>query len=159
MNTQTGQNPSRLFRKLTATLPQPRNFLQRTFWHASCNNNTCPWSTENLPPRKKRLSVLVKRLNRLTLRVDFTTFNARSEKRPPTASSPDGLLTYRRSIEKLATFSKRKNHGARLLYAPFFLGHGSLCAFSRFASTFDGPETLTVPFFCNYIFCYLEKCY
>lgn len=116
--------------KTDSPLPQPRNFLRRTFWHASCYNTTCPWSTENLQPRKKRLSVLVKRPNRLTLRVDFTTFNARSEKRPPTASSPDGLLTYRRSIEKSCNLFKTEKTRRKATLCPILSwARESLCFF------------------------------
>ena len=78
---------------------------------------------------KKRLSMLVKRPNHLTLMVDFTTLNARSEIRPLTAYSPEnGLLTYRRSIEKLAIFSTGKTRRKATL-CPTFWARESLCFF------------------------------
>ena len=59
------------------------------------------------------------------IKAGFHHFNTRSRKRTFTTTSPNGLLRYRRSIEKLAIFST--GNTAQGISLP--LGHGSLCVF------------------------------
>ena len=81
------------------------------------------------------------------IKVGFHHLNARSRKRTFTTTSPNGLLTYRRSIEKLAIFSTGKNT-AQGYSMPHSLGTGVSVLFPGLQVPSMDQRRLPCPFLC-----------